>query len=304
MYTEELVSHYVILLIVILGLLLNGFIVIVNLFWWLKRQTIQTIDVLITGLGLVRIVLLSVYTQEIIFLISGHSLIQIDAFPDYVFTSIVCMNCCNLWWGSVLCVFYCVKITTHNNRLFMRLKMNISKLVPWLLLISLVISFLSSLPCKWVIFSIDVVNGTDDGNRTMETNVVNMFLISFAGSIIPFMIVCVSIYLIILSLLRHTRNMSSRDSGFSDAQRDIHLSVIRNMISFLLFNALYFAAGTMYALSVYLKIPALSSFCIFCNYAYISLHSFYFILNNQELKNSFLVVCSCTWLGSLKKQTP
>ncbi|XP_075718073.1 taste receptor type 2 member 39-like [Rhinoderma darwinii] len=304
MYTEELVSHYVVPLIVIIGLLLNGFIVIVNLFWWLKRQTIQTIDVLITGLGLVRIVILSAYTQNVFYLISGRSLIQIDAFPDYVLTSIMCMNFCNLWWGSVLCVFYCVKITTYNNRLFMRLKMNISKLVPWLLLISLVISFLSSLPCKWVIFSIDVVNGTDDGYETLETNVVNMFLIIFAGSIIPFMIVCVSIYLIILSLLRHTRNMSGRDSGFSDAQRDIHLSVIRNMISFLVFNALYFVAYTTYALSEHLKIPALRSFCNFCNYAYISLHSIYFIINNQELKNSFLVVFSCTWLGSLKKQTP
>ncbi|XP_075718128.1 putative taste receptor type 2 member 33 [Rhinoderma darwinii] len=303
MYTEELVIFAVAFLIIIIGLLINGFIVIVNLFWWIKRQTIQTIDVLITGLGLVRIVLLSVYTHNVFNSLSGRPLYHIDSFPEYVFTSIVCMNFCSLWWGSVLCVFYCVKITTYNNRLFMRLKMNISKLVPWLLLISLVISFLSSLPCKWVIFSIDLVNGTDDGNGTMEINVNNMFLINFAGSIIPFMIFCVAIYLIILSLLRHTRNMSSRDSGFSDAQRDIHLSVIQKMISFLLFNALYFVAYIMYALSLHLKITVLYLFCNICICTYTSLHSIYFIISNPELKMSFLGVFSCTWLGFLKKQT-
>ncbi|XP_075718117.1 taste receptor type 2 member 8-like [Rhinoderma darwinii] len=304
MYTEELVLLYVTFLAVIIGLMINGFIVTVNLFLWIKRQAIQTINVLITGLGLVRIVLLSVYTQEFFYFISGRSLIQSYVINEYGFTFIVSMNFCNLWWGSVLCVFYCVKITTYNNRLFMRLKMNISKVVPWLLLISLVISFLSSLPYKWVLFSFHVVNGTDDGNGNMEINVVNMFLIDFAGSIIPFMIFCVSIYLIILSLLKHTRNMNSRDSGFSDAQRDIHLSVIRNMISFLLFNALYFATYIMYALSVHLKIPALNSFCNICIIACTSLHSISFIISNRELKISFLVVFSCTCLGNFKKQTP
>ncbi|XP_075716858.1 taste receptor type 2 member 9-like [Rhinoderma darwinii] len=304
MYTEELVLLYVTFLTVIIGLLINGFIVIVNLLWWIKRQTIQTIDVLITGLVLVRIVLLSIYTQDIFYLISGWYLIKFVAINEYVFTFTVCMNFCSLWWGSVLCVFYCVKITTYNNRLFMRLKMNISKLVPWLLLISLVISFLSSLPCRWVIFSIHVVNGIDNGNGTMETNVVNMFLINFAGSIIPFMIFCVSIYRIILSLLRHTRNMSGRDSGFSDAQRDVHLSVIRNMISFLLFNALYFVAYIMYAISLHLKITLLNIVCNICMCSYISLHSISFIMSNQELKMPFLVVLSCTWLESFKEQTP
>ncbi|XP_075718032.1 taste receptor type 2 member 39-like [Rhinoderma darwinii] len=295
MYTEELVLLYISWLIVIIGLLLNGFILISNLINWLKRRTLQTIDVLITGLGLVRIVVLSVNMQQISILIFNWSLFQMDN-AEFIGIVTMCMNFCSLWWGSVLCVFYCVKITTYNNRLFMRLKMNISKLVPWLLLISLVISFLSSLP---FVYS-HVGNDTVCGNGTMEINVVNLFLIIFAGSIIPFMIFCVAIYLIILSLLRHTRNMSSRDSGFSDAQRDIHLSVIRNMISFLLFFALHFVTYVMFSIFINVEISTFNLICLICMCAYPSLHSICLIDSNRELKNSFLIVLSCTWLRNWK----
>ncbi|KAG9480049.1 hypothetical protein GDO78_011846, partial [Eleutherodactylus coqui] len=197
---------------------------------------------------------------------------------------------CSLWWGSVLCVFYCVKITNYSNRFFMRLKMKISTMVPWLLLISLVISFISSLPYGWFIYYLPIVNGTNDG--IMKVNLVNMFIIISTGSVIPSVICCMAIYLIVVSLLRHTRNMNSRDSGFSDAQRDIHLSVIRNMVSFLLLYVLYLVAYVMIPIFIELKNNVSVSFICLC--AYPSLHSVSLIVSNKELKNSFLVAFSCT----------
>ncbi|XP_056419454.1 taste receptor type 2 member 39-like [Hyla sarda] len=289
-------------IIIGIGLLLNGFIVITNLFWWMKGQTVQPINVLITGLGLVRIILLSIIAKEVYFTMFGLPLFHVDSHPQYIDTLLVCLMFCNLWWGSVLCVFYCMKITNYSNRIFMRLKMKISKMVHWLLLISLAISVLSSLPCTWVIFAIRVVNGT--GSRSMEVNIVHLFITVFAGSIIPFTLFCAAIYLIIVSLLRHTRNMNSRDSGFSHSQREVHLSVIRNMISFILFYVMFFVAYILFCSTLNLKSDTFRLICFIFICAYPSLHSIALIVGNKELKTFFCVVLSCTWLGNSKRQSP
>ncbi|KAM4043887.1 taste receptor type 2 member 1-like [Anomaloglossus baeobatrachus] len=286
---------------VIIGLLLNGFIIAVNLFWWLKHQTLQTIDVLLTCLGLARLIFLIICMDRIIFLLSGGSFLQIyDA--NCIETVLMFIDFCSLWWGSVLCVFYCVKITSYSNRLFMRLKMNISELVPWMLLFSLVISFLSSLPHTFYNFSIQY-NGTIYNNRTLGLN-VNLFINIFSGSIIPFLIFCISIYLIILSLLRHTRNMSSQESGFNDTQRDIHISVIRTMVSFLVLYIVHSVAYMSIPVIVQFRMDTFDISCYICLCAYPSLHSISLIVSNKQLKKSFLVFFSCAFLGNLKQQTP
>ncbi|XP_075197767.1 taste receptor type 2 member 38-like [Anomaloglossus baeobatrachus] len=298
MSPEKLLILFVSFFIVIIGLLLNGFIVTANFFWLMKYQTLSTVDVLITGLGLLRLILLITHLEYVCFSIFRWSMFNS---PEYIATLGNCMVFCSLWWGSVLSVFYCVKITNYSNRLFMRLKMNISKLVPWMLLISLVISFLFSLSFRWVLFPIKGVNATVYGNRNMEVNVVHLFVIIFFGSMIPFTVCCVAICLIIVSLLRHTRNMSS---GFNDVQRDIHLSVIWNMASFLLFYALYFFAHIIATLTINIWDTIYGLICAILMCAYPSLHSIPLIFSNKKLKNLFYVVLRCTWLRKLKHQIP
>ncbi|XP_075123033.1 taste receptor type 2 member 64-like [Leptodactylus fuscus] len=290
-------------LIVSIGFLLNGFIVITNLFWWKKHQILPTVDILITGLGLLRLGHLTIHMQHICFLISDRSLLQTDN-PENIDTVTMCLMFCSLWWGSILCLFYCVKITNYSNRLFVRLKMNISKMVPWMLLNSLVISCLSSLPYHWSFVSLDIVNGTINTDGMTNGNVLNMFITVFIGSIIPFTIFCATIYLIIASLLKHAKNMSRRDSGFSDAQRDVHLSVIWSMVSFLLFYVLYFVANVMITLLTNTENSILVLLCDVFIFAYPSLHSISFIISNRKLKNSFFFVLRCTWLEKRKERTP
>ncbi|XP_066445257.1 taste receptor type 2 member 9-like [Eleutherodactylus coqui] len=297
MLPETFAFSFISCLLLIIGLLLNGFIVIINFFWWIKHQTLQTINVIITSLGLVRIALLGIFAQFIYIAISDISMLHIDAYPETIGTLTVCLMFCSLWWASVLCVFYCVKITNYSNTFFMRLKMKISTMIPWLLLISLVISFISSLPYIRFIYYLPIVNGTNDG--IMKVNLVNMFIIISTGSVIPFVLCCMAIYLTVVSLLRHTRNMNSRDSGFSDAQRDIHLSVIRNMVSLLLLYALYFVTYVMIPIFIELKYNLSVSFIFLC--AFPNLHSASLIVSNKELKKSFLVVFSCTWLLHIKQ---
>ncbi|XP_063775274.1 taste receptor type 2 member 40-like [Pseudophryne corroboree] len=256
--------------VIFIGLFLNTFVVTKILIWWQKGQTIRTSDIIMASLG------------------AGH-----------YDTALIFVGFCSLWWGTVLCVFYCVKITNYSNRLFLRLKMNISRMVPWLLLTSLLVSFLSSLPNIWGMYPGRYMNSSPDsnsssiGNGTVEANYVNVFIIYFAGSIAPFLIFCAAICLLIVSLLKHTRNMSNKDSGFTNTQLDVHISVIKNMVSFLLFYALYFISSHLLLLSLQLGDSAYVLLCSVGISAYPSLHSIVLISSHAKLKRSLCSALHC-----------
>ncbi|XP_073529529.1 taste receptor type 2 member 40-like [Phyllobates terribilis] len=227
-YFEIIAGFFLIAIICImiaLGILVNIFIVTTNLNCWKKSQPLKAIDMIITSLAMARIILLSSYVLFIIDNLHYQSVTTMTAFPEYTITFTLSVEFCSLWWGSMLCVFYCVKITNDNNRFFIRVKVNISKMVPWMLLLSVVPSLLSSLPFKWFVFSFQSYNGTDGLIGVIKENWLNYFMICFAGSFMPFLIFCFFIGLLIVSLLRHSRIMSSRSSGFTDAQpiKDLHL---------------------------------------------------------------------------------
>ncbi|KAG9465881.1 hypothetical protein GDO78_017594 [Eleutherodactylus coqui] len=272
------------------------FIVIIHLKSWKNSPPLQAIDIIVTSLAILRTILIALYIFLIGDILCHESMIQMDMFPEHIILLTLSVEFCNMWWSSVLCVFYCVKITHSSNRLLTRLKMNISKMIPWLLLVSVVPSFFSSLPYKWLMFSIHFFNVTNGQTRVIETNWFNYFIIRFVASIIPFIIFCFSVGLLIASLLRHTRHMSSSGSGFTEAQRDIHISVIRSMIVFLLCYVLYFLASNLFPVGIIYKRPLLTPLCAIFYVAVPSLHSFSIIVGNSELKNAILIILHCSWM--------
>ncbi|XP_077137924.1 taste receptor type 2 member 3-like [Ranitomeya variabilis] len=201
----------IICIFVALGIFVNMFIVIINLNFWQKSQPLQDIDMIITSLATARVILLFLDVLFIIDNLHDQSGSTMTMFPEYTITLTLSVEFCSLWWGSLLCVFYCVKITNYSNRFFIRLKVNISKMVPWMLLLSVVPSLLSSLPFTWFLSSFQSFNGTDNPTEVIKSNWINYFMICFAGTIMPFLIFCFFVGLLIVSLLRHTRNLSSRD---------------------------------------------------------------------------------------------
>ncbi|XP_067424406.1 taste receptor type 2 member 9-like [Emydura macquarii macquarii] len=58
-------------------------------------------------------------------------------------------NTVGLWFTACLSIFYCVKITSCKQPLFLRMKQRISVMVPKLLLGSLLVSSVSSIPSIW-----------------------------------------------------------------------------------------------------------------------------------------------------------
>ncbi|XP_075056889.1 taste receptor type 2 member 40-like [Mixophyes fleayi] len=292
-YTTLILISIAIYTLVIIGLLLNVFIVTNNFIWWQKGHTLQTVDIIVTSLGAVRIILLILwlFDAEIANLVK-------DSF-EYLAISTLSLEFCSLWWGTVLCVFYCVKITNYSNRLFLRLKMKISRLVPWLLLTSMMVSVLSSLPCVWFVYSVrhmnstHFINGISDGNITLEINYTNIIIINFGGSFIPFLIFGAAISLLIVSLLKHTRNMNSKDVGFTKPQIVAHIMALINMSSFLFLYVLFFTGLILMPLTCQLQNPLYNYLYNISYVSYPSLHSVMLIVSNRNLKRSILAVLCC-----------
>ncbi|XP_063775277.1 taste receptor type 2 member 39-like [Pseudophryne corroboree] len=294
--------------VIAIGVLLNAFIVTQVFIWWLKLQTLQTIDIIMASLGAVRIILLIMSQKD---MAVGSVTQSFETLKNSVYhnAAIIFLSFCSLWLCTVLCVFYFVKITNYSNRLFMRLKMNISRMVPWLLLTSLLVSFLSSLPSIWCIYG-RYINSTQDSNSssfgdvTIEANYKNLLIIYFTGSLLPFLIFCASVCLLIMSLLKHTRNMSSKDSGFTKIQLEAHISAIRNIVYFLFFYALYIISSCLMILSFQTGNLFYVLICRMFASVYPTLHSAILIASNANLKHSLLVALRCARASNPNDQMP
>ncbi|XP_069830403.1 taste receptor type 2 member 4-like [Dendropsophus ebraccatus] len=267
--------------LIFLGLLLNLFIVVMNVTWWLKGKALQFIDIIMTSLGSVRIVLLIIY-----FCISFPFPFSITDMYITLFVMIF-MVFCSLWWSTVLGVFYCVKITTYTNRLFMWLRINISIMVPWMLVGSMVISIVSTLPLQTLT---DFFTGGNFSNyeETMAIGVLRVIIISSAGSIVPILIFCVSICLLIVSLLKHTRNMNGNNWGFAKPQLEAHKNAIITMVSFLLFYLLQIISWNILLFTLFTEGAKYYNLCLIFVSSYPSLHSILLIASNAKLKRSLL----------------
>ncbi|XP_077137925.1 taste receptor type 2 member 1-like [Ranitomeya variabilis] len=281
--------------LIFLGLLLNLFIVMMNITWWLKGKVLQPIDIIMTSLGSARIVLLIIYLFlasiiEMLTDLVGHSK-NISS----IIAAILFVAFCSLWWGTILGAFYCVKITTYRNQLFMKLKMNISNMVPWMLIGSMIISFFSSLPCLWSTFSVkfsNISNENISNNVTRQryhAKFLNLLFINFTGTIIPLFIFCVSIYLLIASVVKHTKNMKD-SSGFSKPQLEAHKNAIINMVSFLFLYLIFFVSSHLMFWGFYIKDAIFIFLCCIGLSSYPSLHSILLIVSNAKLKRSVLSV--------------
>ncbi|XP_073484931.1 taste receptor type 2 member 2-like [Aquarana catesbeiana] len=292
-------SLVIIFALIFIGLFLNGFIFMKNVIDWLQGKRLQSIDIIMASLGSVRIILVMQSAFRIFLVIFEEFRNLVKIYADYIITAQEFVEFCSLWWGTVLCVFYCVKITNYSSSLFIKLKMRISGMVPRLLLGSMMVSLLSSLPYGWCVNSFHKVNSTHIYNGTitekihLHINYVSVHIIIGVGSFVPFLIFCVATFFLVVPLFKHTQNMSNNNIGFTKDQLDVLLIAIRNMVSFFIFYIFYFISGILFPLSVQSDSPVFLLLCLIFLVAYPSLHSVVLIMSNVKLKQSIIDALHC-----------
>ncbi|MEE6517522.1 hypothetical protein FKM82_027796 [Ascaphus truei] len=282
----------------LLGITINSFIVATTCMEWMTFKCLGTSDKILVSLGLSRFLYQWGIMLHNIFRI--HLPVLYSQMYFYVIFLVVRMflKFSSLWFATVLCVYYCVKITNYNHSLFIYVKVRINKIVPWLLLASLLTSLASSLPFCWFILNLNGSNSTNSllKNSTVQDIIVvqnhtNHEILHGLGSSLPFLIFCVATFLLVRSLWLHTRQMRSSGMGIRSPSLDTHFRVVKNMVFFLLLNIIFFSSMTV----IFSRVLAIGSpwlvFLSILTSAYPFLHSAVLIFYNKKLKQTLIDIC-------------
>uniref|UniRef100_A0A8C4Y488 Taste receptor type 2 n=1 Tax=Gopherus evgoodei TaxID=1825980 RepID=A0A8C4Y488_9SAUR len=281
---------------IIIGIFGNGFIAVIYCIDWVKSRKLFSCDQILTCLAMSRILLQGIFTANIVINIFAPGTFHLNQVQKSLSFLWFFANIADLWFTACLGIFYCVKITICNQPLFLRMKQKISVMVPKLLLWSLLVSFVTSIPLIWGEYSfyLCITTGHLFSNSTVEDKTwdVSYFyfdLLYSAASFIPFIIFLTTSTLLISSLWRHTRNMQCNTTSFWDPNTKAHVSAIKALISCLILYIFYFVAVTVFALPSCLTdrnwTPTITSMVLA---AYPSGHSLILILINPKLKQALV----------------
>ncbi|NXR76993.1 TR110 protein, partial [Pycnonotus jocosus] len=288
----------IITLEVFAGMWINAFIVCVLCIAWVKKKTLNCNEKILLLLGCSRFWYLGI-SWVYSFLLIIHpfhfcvpllleSLAGIQSFFD----------CSNTWVSACLCVFYCIKIASFRNRFFIYLKVKIDRMVPWLLLGSVLLAFIFS------ILVYHISNETQCSNQNyssqgyylkhiirVDEHIVPIFL--FLGFVFSTSLTAVvfSALFLLFSLWRHKCKMQT--NSMSSLSMEAHIKAMKSILSFLVMysiNFIFFILTLIYAR----KKENHVAFLIFSLlYAFPGVHSLILIFSNPKLEKTLIRILSC-----------
>ncbi|KAI5938760.1 Taste receptor type 2 member 1 [Manis javanica] len=294
-------SYHIVLLLFaviqfLIGVLANGIIVVVNSTDLIKQRTMMPLDLLLCCLAISRIC----FQLDIFYI--NLAVLSLTEFPPLAenFTILMFLNESGLWFATWLSVFYCAKIATVAHPTIFWLKTRISKLVPWLILGSLLyVSITSVFHSKhtWILQK-NMWLGLFSKNAT--TPIKEMHASQFASHIVnlslPLIIFLISVLLLIFSLGRHTQKMRNTAVGTRNLSMSVHVSTLVSILSFLVLYLSHYLIIVVIILQNFKLRRLIFLFCILVVGSYPSGHSIILILGNPKLKQNakkFLLLRKC-----------
>ncbi|MBZ3879894.1 Taste receptor type 2 member 41 [Sciurus carolinensis] len=281
-------------LLCFLGILANGFIVLMMSREWLRRGRLLPSNMILLSLGVSR------FFQQCFGLVHTFNYFLHSAeFTRGLARQFIClhwdfMNSATFWFSTWLSVLFCIKIANFSHPTFLWLKWRLPGLVPRLILGSVLISFGVTLLFFWgnhnlyQDFYIRQVSGNmthKEWNRRLETDYfMPLKLVSMS---LPCSLFLVSILLLINSLRRHTQRMQHSAHNLRDPSAQAHTRALKLLISFLI---LYAASFVSLVIDATVFIPSDSLWYWpwqITLYLCMSIHPFVLIISNLRLRSVF-----------------
>lgn len=244
------------------------------------------------------------FILQVTVLMHIHSLYFADVFKlasEYMDFGALWMfvNHSSLWFSTWLYVLYCVKIINITHWLLLQIKLRIAGMVPWLLLGSLVISSMTSLPLLWIAPSTYLCSSTGNCRENSTAHITDwdssclyLLLLYFVGCFFPLVLSVVTSALLISSLWKHRKTMQCYTDTFRDSMIDVHLTAIKSIISFLILYLSSFVAQILLILSTSQSKDIVKvAVSLVVAGAYPSMHSIILITVNSKLKLAFRNLC-------------
>ncbi|CAD7680651.1 unnamed protein product [Nyctereutes procyonoides] len=278
-------------LLCVLGILANGFIVLVLSRERMRRGRLLPSDVILLSLGASRFCLQCVGMMNNFYYYLHLEEYSTGLARQFFGLHWDFLNSATFWFGSWLSVLFCMKIASFTHPTFLWLRWRLPGSVPWLLGASLLISFLVTLLFFWGNHAVyqGFLIRKYPGNMTFQQwsrrLEIHYFLpLKFITLSVPCSVFLVSIALLINSLRRHRGRMRRGGHGLQDPSSQAHTRALKSLVSFLILYALSFAS---------LVIDAAGFFCSQSDwywpwqiliYLCTSVHPYILILSNLRLR--------------------
>ncbi|NXC40346.1 TA2R7 protein, partial [Penelope pileata] len=283
------------------GMWINGFIVAVSCMAWFKKRSLNSNEKILLVLGCLRFWYLCItwiYVITSTFFpchITGKGIIQ-------MFSVVLCfLNFSSFWTSACLYVFYCIKIANFRNNFFVHLKVKIDRIVPWLLLGSVVLSLACCIP---------LFDTTDEGNSKnlnstfresfwqvsdeIRKHFSYVFFVCTFGFSTAFIVVVVSAFLLFFSLWRHKHQMQT--SSARSLSVDAHVRAMKSLLSFFFTYSINYIT-LIWTLFYESEKDFLTVFLLLLQYAFPVVHSLVLIFSSPKLKKVMLRILPCVKCG-------
>ncbi|XP_002745170.3 taste receptor type 2 member 1 [Callithrix jacchus] len=280
----------------LLGISMNGIIVVVNGIDLIKHRKMAPVDILLSCLALSRTFLqLFIFYVNLVVLF----LMKLIMYPES-FIIIMFINELELWFATWLGVFYCTKVSSVPHPLFIWLKMKISRLVPWMILGSLLyVSIICVFHSKYSAFFVprSLMKFFSQNATIQIEDIPAAQIFSFAAELlVPLLIFLVAVLLLIFSLGRHTWQMRNTVASSRVPGRSGHISAWLSILSFLILYVSHYMMKA-FLCSIRFHIRRFTfMLCILVIGTYPCGHSLILILGNPKLKQNakkFLLHSKC-----------
>uniref|UniRef100_A0A8C3W1X3 Taste receptor type 2 n=1 Tax=Catagonus wagneri TaxID=51154 RepID=A0A8C3W1X3_9CETA len=221
------------------ALLQNGFIVTVLGREWGRSRTLPAGDMTVASLAASRFCLHGMALLNNLLISSGFcSQVYFNSLWDF-------LNTLTFWLTAWLAIFYCTKIAFFSHPDFLWLKWRVSRLVPRMLLGSLLLSGVSTMAFAATENAVRRAAARScHGNDTLADRwrAVSryVFLSRVALLAVPFLLFLGSTLLLMFSLQRHLGQMRDHRAGPRDASTQAHTAALKSLAFFLAFHTSYF----------------------------------------------------------------
>ncbi|XP_068959171.1 taste receptor type 2 member 7-like [Petaurus breviceps papuanus] len=288
----------------LLGILVNGFIVLVNCIDWIKRKKLSPSDLILVSLAISRIGLSCTITWNGYLILTS---IEVPTYIRIIDIFLILTHTSNIWFTTILNIFYFLKITNFSNPLFLWMKWRIDRMFFMLLIGPVLIYFSIGFPMteRMYYYYGRLFSGGKERNMSQDVQVKKSMFLMFHVLIgllplVPFILSIISLSLLILSLWRHTRQMQLNSTGFRDPSTEAHVRAMKAVSSFAVIFLLYYMSLFADYMTVEKnKLTSILSMSIMLLYP--SGHSLILILWNNKLRKTALRVSAlirCCQRGS------
>ncbi|XP_016074318.1 PREDICTED: taste receptor type 2 member 7-like [Miniopterus natalensis] len=230
----------------ITGITVNGFLIVIGCKELIKSRELAPMQLTLICIGMSRFGLLMVLMVQSFFSVFFPLLYEETIYGAEIMFLWMFFSSVSLWFATCLSVFYCFKLIGFTQPCFLWLKFRLAKLMPWLLLGSLLASLSMAALCIEVDYPKNLEVGVP-GNATLRTSKVkikqiNDVLLVNLSLLFPLGVFVMCTFMLLVSLYKHTHRMQNGPHAARSASTEVHINALRTVLTFFLFFISYFAA--------------------------------------------------------------